>query len=137
MTRILQDVGLSIKRVQHHNHREINKRLGTLDIGLVQWDTLRHVLEQPSATMHDLALLTFQSDQAFGTLANRMQNRGLIRKNNGRGRAITLSLTTKGIELQRLGSDIVGQVLTETFAPLSKLQMETLITLLDQILNKV
>ena len=135
MTRKLQDVGLSIRRVQHHNHREINKGLSSLDISLVQWDTLRHILEQPNASMHDLALLTFQSDQAFGTLASRMQKRGLIMKNNGHGRVITISLTKKGIELQRLGSGIVEKVLTETFAPLSQPQLRDLDSLLSRILN--
>jgi DNA-binding MarR family transcriptional regulator len=137
MTRKLKDVGLSIKRVQHHNHREINKRLRVLGISLVQWDTLRHISQQPNASMHDLALLTFQSDQAFGTLAIRMQKQGLIMKNNGRGRVITISLTNKGIEFQHLGNDIVEKVLAETFAPLGESQLKTLDTLLFQILNKL
>ena len=135
MTRKLQDVGLSIKRVQHHNHREMNKKLHTLGISLVQWDTLRHISEQPNASMHKIALLTFQSDQALGTLATRMQKQGLIIKSNGSGRANKLSLTKKGVELQSLGSNVVEDILAETFSPLSAPQMETLDSLLCQILN--
>jgi DNA-binding MarR family transcriptional regulator len=136
MVRKLQDVGLSIKRVQHRNHREINKNLRGLGISLVQWDTLRHISQQPNASMHDLALLTFQSDQAFGTLASRMQKQGLIIKNNGRGRAITVSLTKKGVEFQHLGNAIVEKVLAETFAPLNQVQLKNLDTLLCKILNE-
>lgn len=135
MRRKLQDIGLSIKRVQHHNHREINKKLRALGISLVQWDTLRHISEKPNTSMHELALLTFQSDQAFGTLANRMQNLGIIKKNSGPGRAIRLSLTKKGIKLHLIGSGIVEKVVTETFAQLNPSQLKTLDSLLYQILN--
>jgi DNA-binding MarR family transcriptional regulator len=133
MTRKLQDVGLSIKRVQHRNHRELNRMLAPLGISLVQWDTLRHISQQSGLSMHELALLTFQSDQAFGTLASRMISRGLIKRTPGRGRAIQLNLTKKGAELQRSGSSIVDQVLKETFASLSPSQLETLTGLLSQI----
>jgi hypothetical protein len=36
---------------------------------------LHHLHANPDASLHDLAQLTFQSDQAFGTLAGRMKSR--------------------------------------------------------------
>jgi len=50
----------------------------------------------PGASLHDLAVLTFQTDQAFGTLAARLEARGLIRRVNGPGRAIRPELTPEG-----------------------------------------
>ncbi len=61
---------LSIKRLQVRHHRAADAELANLSITLVQWDALRHLQENPDASLHDLAQLTFQSDQGFGTLAS-------------------------------------------------------------------
>lgn len=55
--------------------------------GVVQWDTLRHLHRQRDASLHDLALLTFQADQSFGSLAVRMADHGLVERVPGSGRA--------------------------------------------------
>ena len=57
--------------MQHH--RGANEALAELDISLVQWDALRHMDRNPGASLHDLAQLTFQTDQSFGALAARME----------------------------------------------------------------
>ena len=69
VTRPLQELGLSVKRLQMRHHRAIDAALSPLGISLVQWDALRHLDQNPGASLHDLAQLTFQSDQSFGTLA--------------------------------------------------------------------
>jgi len=134
VTRSLQDVGLSVKRLQMRHHRAVNAELAPLKISLVQWDALRHLDQNPGASLHDLARLTFQSDQAFGTLAGRMIDRGLIERLPGPGRAVRHQLTDKGRELRRAGDQIVNRVLGESFAALTPAQLaafdELLITLL-------
>ena len=74
----LQRTGLAIKRLQMQHHRAMNAALVELGITIVQWDALRHLSENPGASLHDLAVLTFQTDQAFGTLAQRLEERGLV-----------------------------------------------------------
>jgi len=74
------EIGLSVKRLQMRHHRVVNERLAPLEISIVQWDALRHLHENPEASLHDLAQLTFQTDQSFGTLAMRMIDRGLIER---------------------------------------------------------
>ena len=69
----LQSTGLAVKRLQMQHHRAMNAALAELDITIVQWDALRHLDENPGASLHDLAVLTFQTDQAFGTLAQRLE----------------------------------------------------------------
>lgn len=49
-------------------------------MSVVQWDALRHLHQNPGASLHDLARLTFQTDQSFGSLAARMIDRGLIER---------------------------------------------------------
>ncbi|GAA4262006.1 MarR family winged helix-turn-helix transcriptional regulator [Dactylosporangium darangshiense] len=133
MTRALSEIGLSIKRLQMRHHREANSALAPLGVSLVQWDALRHLHRNPDASLHDLAQLTFQTDQSFGTLAARMIDRGLIERVPGPGRAIRHRLTDKGDALREEGQRVVEQVLTDSFAALSEEQLAAL----DEILLRL
>ncbi len=135
MSRTLQDVGLAVKRLQMRHHRALNVELAALGISLVQWDALRHLDQNPGASLHDLARLTFQSDQSFGALAGRMIDRGLIERVPGPGRAVRHRLTDKGRALRRAGDQIVERVLAASFAPLTPTQLVTFDTLLAQLLS--
>jgi DNA-binding MarR family transcriptional regulator len=130
-----QEVGLSVKRLQMQHHRAANAQLGPLDISLVQWDALRHLADNPGASLHDLARLTFQTDQSFGALAGRMIERGLIERVPGPGRAVRHRLTDKGDKLREAGDQIVRQVAAESFAPLSEKELITLDALLSRLVT--
>lgn len=134
MTRPLPAIGLSVKRLQMRHHRAIDAGLAPLGISLVQWDALRHLEENPSASLHDLALLTFQSDQSFGTLAGRMIQRGLIERVAGPGRAVRHRLTDRGRSLRKEGDAIVERVLRESFANLTAQELSVLDGLLLRVL---
>ncbi|MFE9577391.1 MarR family winged helix-turn-helix transcriptional regulator [Nocardia sp. NPDC006044] len=129
------DVALSIKRVQHRHHRALTAALADLGVSLVQWDTLRHLDRHPDASLHDLAQLTFQTDQSFGTLATRMAERGLIERMQGPGRAVRHRLTPKGEQIRAEGAQRVRAVQRRSFAALSPAQIDTLGDLLDLILT--
>lgn len=129
----LQQVGLAIKMAQNRHHREFNARLGALGLSLVQWDALRHLHAHADASLHDLARLTFQSDQAFGALAGRMIDRGLLERIEGPGRAIRHRITSRGQALLEQGSTVVDEVLTESLAPLTARQLNMLGDLLDRL----
>jgi DNA-binding MarR family transcriptional regulator len=133
VTRPLPAIGLSVKRLQMRHHRAIDAGLAPLGISLVQWDALRHLEENPGASLHDLALLTFQSDQSFGTLAGRMIQRGLIERVAGPGRAVRHRLTDRGCSLRKEGDAIVERVLRESFANLTAQEL----SVLDGILLRV
>jgi DNA-binding MarR family transcriptional regulator len=136
MTRAIQAIGLSVKRLQMRHHRALNAGLVPLGITLVQWDALRHLDENPGASLHDLALLTFQSDQSFGTLAARMINRGLIERVPGPGRAVHHRLTQKGTGLRQGGDAIVERVLRKSFASLAPAQLAEFDELLTRVLSE-
>ena len=115
----LQDVGLSVKRLQWRHHRAGNERLAGLGVSLVQWDVLRHLSKQPDASLHALAELTFQTDQSMGTLAARMIRRGLIERVPGPGRAVRHRLTAHGKEVHQAGAKVMDGVLAESIGRLS------------------
>ncbi len=131
----LQGVGLSVKRLQARHHRALDAALAPLGISLVQWDALRHLDENPGASLHDLARLTFQSDQSFGTLAGRMFRRGLIEPVPGPGRAVRHQLTEKGRALRRAGDEIVDHVLRESFGSLTPAELAEFNELLTKVLS--
>ncbi len=136
MTRTIQGIGLSVKRLQMRHHRALEVALRPLGVTLVQWDALRHLDENPGASLHDLALLTFQSDQSFGTLAGRMIQRGLIERVPGPGRAVRHRLTEKGTALRHDGAAIVDGVLRQSFAPLAPAQLAEFDELLTRVLGE-
>jgi DNA-binding MarR family transcriptional regulator len=126
----LQDVGLAVKRLQWRHHREANKRLAALGLSLPQWDVLRHLAQRPEASLHDLALLTFQTDQSMGALATRMVDRGLLTRVEGPGRAVRHALTTEGDRVRVAGGQIVDGVIEESIGTLDEQERATLYGLL-------
>ncbi|GAA2553905.1 MarR family transcriptional regulator [Winogradskya consettensis] len=130
MTTSLQQVGLAVKRLQWRHHREMNRRLTPLGLSLVQWDTLRHLDANPGASLHQLAELTFQTDQSMGELAKRMVDRGLIERVDGAGRKVQHQLTPTGYELRRAGGEVADSVLADTLGHLSAGERDTLHELL-------
>ena len=131
----LQQVGLAVKRLQWRHHREANRRLAPLGLSLVQWDTLRHLDANPGASLHQLAELTFQTDQSMGELAKRMVGRGLIERIEGPGRKVQHQLTPAGDELRVAGGKAVDGVLADSLGRLTDAERESLHELLLRATN--
>jgi DNA-binding MarR family transcriptional regulator len=129
------EVSLAVKRLQYRHHRALSRALAPLGLSLVQWDTLRHLHREPDASLHDLAVLTFQTDQSFGSLATRMAERGLIERVPGPGRAVRHRLTEEGARLRAEGQDLVDAVADSSFRDLSAAQLDQLGELLDRALG--
>ncbi|WP_112236771.1 MarR family winged helix-turn-helix transcriptional regulator [Kribbella monticola] len=129
------EVALAVKRLQYRHHRALSQALAPLGLSLVQWDTLRHLHRKPDASLHDLAGLTFQTDQSFGSLATRMADRGLIERVPGPGRAVRHQLTDEGARLRAEGQRAVDKVVESSFKGLSATQLNQLGELLDLALG--
>lgn len=127
---------LSVKRLQHRHHRALSQALAPLGLSLVQWDTLRHLHERPESSLHDLAVLTFQTDQSFGSLATRMVERGLIERVPAPGRAIRHQLTAEGEHLRAAGQQRAAGVVATSFAGLSEAEIDQLAVLLNKALGE-
>ena len=131
----LKPLGLAIKRVQHRHHRTLDAAFIGIGTTLAQWDALRAIATHPDSSAHKLAGLTFQTDQAFGTLANRLLDRGLIRREAGEGRAIRHRLTPEGERLLEAGFAVADRVLAASFAPLDAAERRQLHALLAKMLG--
>src|SRR5882762_3495780 len=131
----LQPLGLAIKRVQHRHHRALDAALIEVGTTLAQWDALRAISRNPESSSHKLAGITFQTDQSFGALANRMVDRGLIRRVPGEGRAIRHHLTPEGEATLAAGHVLADRMLAASFAPLTKAERHQLQGLLGKLLG--
>jgi DNA-binding MarR family transcriptional regulator len=129
------EVALAVKRLQHRHHRALSASLAPVGLSLVQWDTLRHLHAHPHASLHDLAVLTFQTDQSFGSLAARMADRGLIERVPGPGRAVRHRITAEGERMRAAGQDAVDEVFATSFEGLTQRQLDALGDLLDAALG--
>jgi DNA-binding MarR family transcriptional regulator len=129
------EVALAVKRLQYRHHRALSRALAPLGLSLVQWDTLRHLHRKPDASLHDLAVLTFQTDQSFGSLAARMADRGLIERVPGPGRAVRHRQTEEGERLRAAGQEVVDAVLRTSLDTLSPAQLDQLGDLLAAALG--
>ncbi|MBY3217766.1 hypothetical protein HFO21_25995 [Rhizobium laguerreae] len=83
--------------------------------------------------MHQLSELTFNSDQAFGTLTTRLLRSGLIDRQQGLGRVIVHTLTEKGKMLLQQGQARHHRVMEGHFAGLSDDERDLLGTLLNKL----
>jgi DNA-binding MarR family transcriptional regulator len=135
MSKQLEEVALSIKRVQARHHRTLDRRLNPVGVSLVQWNALREIGRNPGASAHALAELTFNSDQAFGTLATRLIRQGFVIREPGKGRAVVHRLTPNGAKKRDAGQVILLEVLKRSFAPLTAAERQQLQTLLTKLLS--
>lgn len=136
MSNMLDNLSLAIKRVQAQNHRSLDQRLGSLGISLVQWNALREIHRNPGVSAHALSELTFNSDQAFGTLAARLVRLGLVLRRAGKGKIIVHHLSPKGIDLLSKGAAIHREYLKAAFGPLNSQEKTILLSLLLRLLNR-
>jgi DNA-binding MarR family transcriptional regulator len=130
----LQDLGRAVKQLQYRHHRGMDSKLREVGTSLAQWDALRAIASRPNSSGHALAEMTFQTDQSFGALANRLVKRGMIERVAGPGRAIHHRLTPSGEATLRKGHELAGQVLESSFAPLTSRQREDFYRLLSRAL---
>ncbi|MEU8118555.1 MarR family winged helix-turn-helix transcriptional regulator [Spirillospora sp. NPDC049024] len=126
----VQELGRAVRQAHHRQHRALDGRLAAAGTTPAQWDALRAISRAPGASARALAAETFQSEQAFGTLAGRLAAQGLIDRRPGRHRSVEHHLTPAGEKLLGTGRQIVDEALAELFAPLPEDDRATLLALL-------
>ncbi|MFF3861268.1 MarR family winged helix-turn-helix transcriptional regulator [Streptomyces sp. NPDC002209] len=129
----LQVLGRAVKQAQYKQHRALDSRLAGVGTTLAQWDALRAISRAPGSPARALAAATFQSEQAFGTLAGRLTALGLIDRRPGSGRRIEHYLTPAGEEVLNAGHQIADEVLASCYSHLSQADRTTLLDLLQRI----
>jgi DNA-binding MarR family transcriptional regulator len=132
----LQTLGRSVKRLQARHHRMLEARLVEIGSTLAQWDALRAISQNPGASSHDLAEYTFQTDQSFGALAERLVARGLVTRTAGKGRALRHGLTAQGKRVLVQANRAADVVLAESFAPLTEAERIQFLALIARLLRQ-
>jgi DNA-binding MarR family transcriptional regulator len=111
----------------------MERALATVGTTLAQWDALRVIEEAPHSSAHELAVATFQSDQAFGTLATRLEAQRLIKRTAGAGRRIEHRVTAAGRDVVAAGYAVAVDVATRAFADLTSAEVKILHALLLRV----
>jgi DNA-binding MarR family transcriptional regulator len=129
----LQLLGRAVKQAQYRQHRAMDTALAAVGTTLAQWDALRAIGRTPGSSARDLAAATFQTEQAFGTLATRLTAQNLIERRPGHGRRIEHHLTPEGERILAAGHKVADEVLKRCFAPLPEPDRATLLELLRRL----
>ncbi|MFD5013822.1 MarR family winged helix-turn-helix transcriptional regulator [Streptomyces chartreusis] len=129
----LQILGRALKAAQYRQHRALDSRLASVGSTLAQWDALRAIGRTPGASARELAAATFQSEQAFGTLAGRLVAQKLVDRRAGHGRRIEHHLTAEGERVLKAGHEVADSVLAECFEDLGETERKALLALLRKI----
>ncbi|MFC8364138.1 MarR family winged helix-turn-helix transcriptional regulator [Streptomyces griseorubiginosus] len=129
----LQELGRAVKQVQYRQHRALDSALAAVGTTLAQWDALRAISRSPGASARELATATFQTEQAFGTLAGRLTAQGLVERRPGHGRRIEHHLTGAGEDTLAAGHRVADAVLADCFAALPAAERATLLDLLRRL----
>ncbi|MEU3909112.1 MarR family winged helix-turn-helix transcriptional regulator [Streptomyces goshikiensis] len=128
-----QTLGRAVKQAQYRQHRALESGLAAIGTTLAQWDALRAISNASGASARELAAATFQSEQAFGTLASRLVAQGLVERRPGRGRRIEHHLTPDGERILSEGHLVATEVLTSCFAALPAAERTNLLALLQRL----
>ena len=128
-----QVLARAVKQAQYRQHRSLDGELTRVGTTPAQWDALRAIGRSPGASARSLAADTYQSEQAFGTLAGRLVAQNLVERRPGRGRSIEHHLTPAGEKVLAAANAAADDVLAEFFAPLSDDERATLLALLLRI----
>lgn len=126
-------LGRAVKEAQYRHHRALEQHLAAAGTTLAQWDALRAIERNPGASAHALAEATFQSDQSFGTLANRLLQKGLVARAPGQGRRVEHQLTPAGRKTLVAAQRVAQKVLERSFSDLSERERRALYDLLARI----
>ncbi|MGX1471839.1 UNVERIFIED_CONTAM: DNA-binding MarR family transcriptional regulator [Streptomyces canus] len=129
----LQELGRAVKQAQYRQHRALDSALQAIGTTLAQWDALRAISRSPGASARELATATFQTEQAFGTLAGRLTAQDLVERRPGHGRRIEHHLTPTGRQILAAGHKIADEVLADCFSPLPNADRATLLDLLQRL----
>ena len=108
-----------LRRAQLRKQLACEAALAQVGLTLPQWGMLYAIATEPDASTHALALFIGQSDQSAGAVVARLEQRGLLERRPGPGKAILHRITPDGDELVRRCDAIVEDVMASLLAGLA------------------
>lgn len=122
-----------LRRAQLRKQTACEAALAQAGLTLPQWGMLYAVATQPDSSTHALALFIGQSDQSAGAVVARLEQRGLLERRPGVGKAILHRITPDGEKLVRRSNTLVEDVMAPLLTGLSDGTLRTLRTSLESI----
>ncbi|MFD6160985.1 MarR family winged helix-turn-helix transcriptional regulator [Nocardia sp. NPDC060256] len=127
------EVAMLLRRAQLRKQLACEAALAQVGVTLPQWGMLYAVAAEPDSSTHALALFIGQSDQSAGAVVVRLEQRGLIERRPGVGKAILHRITPEGDELLRRCNIIAEEVMGRLLAGLTDESVRTLQAALQSI----
>lgn len=127
------DIAMLLRRAQLRKQLACEAALAQVGLTLPQWGMLYAVAIEPDSSTHALALFIGQSDQSAGAVVARLEQRGLLERRPGAGKAILHRITPDGEELVRRCNTIVEDVMTSLLTGLTGPSLQALRTSLQSI----
>ena len=122
-----------LRRAQLRKQVACEAALAEVGLTLPQWGMLYAVATEPDSSTHALAVFIGQSDQSAGAVVARLQQRGLLERRPGAGKAILHRITPEGDELVRRCTRTVEDVMTRLLAGLTDQARQALRTSLESV----
>jgi DNA-binding MarR family transcriptional regulator len=113
------DIAMLLRRAQLRKQLACEAALTQVGLTLPQWGMLYAIAAEPDSSTHALARFIGQSDQSAGAVVARLEQRGLLERRPGVGKAILHRITPDGDELVRRCNAIVEDVMTSLLASLT------------------
>jgi DNA-binding MarR family transcriptional regulator len=127
------EVALLLRRAQLRKQMACETELARWSMTLPQWGMLRSVAANPDSSTHALALLTGQSDQAAGAVVARLEQRGLLERRSGPGKAIRHRITGEGRNVLRTCDEAVAGVMRATLREFGTRELKELRGFLERL----
>jgi DNA-binding MarR family transcriptional regulator len=127
------DIAMLLRRAQLRKQMACEAALAQVGLTLPQWGMLYAVAIEPDSSTHALALFIGQSDQSAGAVVARLEQRGLLERRPGAGKAILHRITPDGEELVQRCNTIVEDVMTSLLTGLTDRSLRELRTSLQSI----
>ena len=131
-----REISLLLKQAQQRKQIAVDTALAKLQSSLAQWVVLRRIRTDPGASAHDLAQAAFQTDQSFGSITRRLIERGLVIREQGKGRSSAHHLSDAGRKLLEKCEPIVMATLRLEFAGLSEDELQVFGVFLAKIVGE-
>ncbi|WP_405163827.1 MarR family winged helix-turn-helix transcriptional regulator [Nocardia sp. NBC_01499] len=127
------DIAMLLRRAQLRKQTACEAALAQVGVTLPQWGMLYAVAAEPDSSTHALALFIGQSDQSAGAVVARLEQRGLLERRPGAGKAILHRITPDGAELLQRCNTIAEDVMTRLLTGLTDQSLRILRTSLGSI----
>lgn len=130
---LIRRTAMQIKRVQLLKSAAADRALASVGLSMSLWAVLDSIRREPDRSSHALAEACFMTDQSFGELAKKLQQRGLVERTPGPGRIVRHRMTQAGDRLYDEATPLIAQAFAKAFSALTEIEIEALAVMLERI----